>query len=1227
MKSFFTVSVCCILFLILLHQANAGPNDAVTISDAELRKIIETRLGKSPGTAIIESEMNGMTGQIFTDSTSTGRSSSITDLTGLEHATGITNMSFHLESIQNLTALADLTQLTHLELENNKATLDLTPLKKLTNLTTLLVRRNSVRSDAPAPITDISGLVDLTKLTRLELTDQRVSSFSALAKMTSLTKLVLSGNRRGVAGSPLSVSHLSNLTALTYLDLRDCDVRNISHLSNLTSLVQLFLNGNTALRDISVVSNFTALTELRLNQTNITNAGLSAVLDDLSSLTTLDIGRTLISDLTVLNSLPGQTLSLLGLINMGPPYLSTARRGWLLKDIASLVNIAANKMTSSPRIQLYYNWNLNYPSIYTVVPNLLANNVGLPFFLEDLPDPELHGASAENHLGRPGTRHPFVVRASMNFFNGYAVNRRFQGVPVRWTVTSPDGTETVREAVTGADGLSRFSITLGDHGEEHTAEAVVPAKSNTQSELSHDELRVRLTATADREAPIPAGLNVTFEDYPETPPIDEFNLTIIFSEPVTGFQMKDITVETELETGTGAASSFEEEDVPAETALKTGTATLKALTPIGGTVLIPIDGAEETADAEKKVQAQTYTATIGVPTDATGTVQLIVHAGAALGSISGQVGPPTDTASEPIAFGQPLSSKKRAFLHASKVAMDKVIFNEIRNASDDKNDWIELKNISDEEIALKDWEISIVIESAPKMIRNTADIGKEDVDIVVFPEDYTLPAGGILLIVNTHPSETDLIAGQEITDEGSDPDMPPQYLIASEMKLPTVPYLLILRSARDKNGKPEAFEDLTGNYFRGFVDYGTQVFPLVHTFRPANRKAAALTQGQAWQRIDIEKRGYTKEAWTVSGHQSGIGYKPGSALETSLGTPGYPNDIVSDESLTGRIIFSEVLYATRGGLVSSLPQWIELYNNTDTAALPINLKGWRLVVEARDSETQHRHSVIELQEDLSIATARTVLLVTRDRRHSGHLREGQVYNLFRHDSSVSKLGLRENTVLPAAGFGLKLLAPDGTLVDSAGNLDGNTGIDTPTWALPSGYTEDGERTSLIRRYEDGTALVGTDATSWVRAADVVLPLELYYGHETDIGSPGYREGGVAPVMLSHFRARRTETGVIVEWATASETDNAGFNILRGQTKDGAFMKVNPALILGGGTTTEQNTYTYQDTTAEANVPYYYRLEEVSLSGDRRALATVRLRGHVSAANKVLWKWADVKSQD
>ena len=163
----------------------------------------------------------------------------------------------------------------------------------------------------------------------------------------------------------------------------------------------------------------------------------------------------------------------------------------------------------------------------------------------------------------------------------------------------------------------------------------------------------------------------------------------------------------------------------------------------------------------------------------------------------------------------------------------------------------------------------------------------KDVDIVTFPE-YTLPAGGVLLILNTDSSETHLISGQNVENPNSNPDVPPQYLIAPHMKLPRTPYLLILRSATDKNGKPEAFEDLAGNYFRGFVDYGTQVWPLIHTFRPPNKAEAPLTQGQAWQRIDPKKRGYLKDAWAPSGYQSGIGYKAGTPLAASLGTPGYP---------------------------------------------------------------------------------------------------------------------------------------------------------------------------------------------------------------------------------------------------------------------------------------------------------------------------------------------------
>ena len=340
--------------------------------------------------------------------------------------------------------------------------------------------------------------------------------------------------------------------------------------------------------------------------------------------------------------------------------------------------------------------------------------------------------------------------------------------------------------------------------------------------------------------------------------------------------------------------------------------------------------------------------------------------------------------------------------------------------------------------------------------------------------------------------------------------------------------------------------------------------------------------------------------------------------------PEEPPESTPEVYTPGQITFSELMYTTRGGLFS-YPQWIELYNNT--AAASVNLKGWRLIVEARDSETRHRYSVLEL-ETLEVAPLQTVLLVTRNRRSSGHLSENQVYDLYRYHGGAFRLGLRENAVLPASGFLLKLFAPDGTLVDTAGNLDGRKGSkDAPAWELPSGRTEDGARTSLIRQYEDNIALTGTEATSWVRAADAELSMNMYYGRETDIGTPGYKNGGDAPVMLSHFRADMTATGVMVEWTTASETNNAGFNILRGQTKEGSFVKVNPVLIQGAGTMAEQSRYTWTDKTAKPNVAYFYRIEDVSFSGDRQRLATVRMRGYVTAAGKFTTTWGQLKTRN
>ena len=161
---------------------------------------------------------------------------------------------------------------------------------------------------------------------------------------------------------------------------------------------------------------------------------------------------------------------------------------------------------------------------------------------------------------------------------------------------------------------------------------------------------------------------------------------------------------------------------------------------------------------------------------------------------------------------------------------------------------------------------------------------------------------------------------------------------------------------------------------------------------------------------------------------------------------------------------------------------------------------------------------------------------------------------------------------------------------------------------------------------------GMTAFGWFPANDVDALTEskrsrYYYGHPTDIGTPGYRTEGAdpLPVTLSSFIPQIAESGeVVLTWTTASEIENAGFNIFRSKGKQGAFVKVNASLIQGAGTTSDRNAYTWIDTTAKPNVEYYYRIEDMSFDGISEVVATQRLKGIFTAKNRALTRWAILK---
>ena len=396
---------------------------------------------------------------------------------------------------------------------------------------------------------------------------------------------------------------------------------------------------------------------------------------------------------------------------------------------------------------------------------------------------------------------------------------------------------------------------------------------------------------------------------------------------------------------------------------------------------------------------------------------------------------------------------------------------------------------------------------------------------------------------------------------------------------------------------------------------------------------------------------------------SGVGYDRHAEVNAeNHGTPGYANNSVKSEKSNWnmQVSISEIMLAThetegaRIPRATRLPQWIEIYNNSLTEG--VNIGNWYLEIRNADSEdliTRDLHGTLRLP-TVIIPPNQTVLIVSSSGLHSPNFPQQRVINLFTTPQArtVFSLQNRNDPVLSQVGFYIELRDHKGNHVDEIGNLPttarrgvearGVGNFDT-VWDLPDMNHPDGPRTSLIRVYDggkpnDGLMKVaeldvkvkgGDSDIGWRRAVDTTfrnVPTLTYYGNQRDYGTPGYRGGGPLPVSLSKFRPERLESGeVVIRWATESELNNAGFNILRSDTRDGQFTKVNTQLIAGQGTTSEKTSYEWKDTTAKPNVTYYYQIQDVSLGGQVQTLRQSRLKGNVTAAGKATTTWGKLKA--
>jgi hypothetical protein len=78
----------------------------------------------------------------------------------------------------------------------------------------------------------------------------------------------------------------------------------------------------------------------------------------------------------------------------------------------------------------------------------------------------------------------------------------------------------------------------------------------------------------------------------------------------------------------------------------------------------------------------------------------------------------------------------------------------------------------------------------------------------------------------------------------------------------------------------------------------------------------------------------------------------------------------------------------------------------------------------------------------------------------------------------------------------------------------------------------------------------------------------------------------------------------IKWSTASEVENFGYDVFRGDKEEGPFTRLNAKTIAGAGTVDEPRQYQYVDATIEAGKAYWYYVESISLSGVREKFTPV-----------------------
>ncbi len=121
----------------------------------------------------------------------------------------------------------------------------------------------------------------------------------------------------------------------------------------------------------------------------------------------------------------------------------------------------------------------------------------------------------------------------------------------------------------------------------------------------------------------------------------------------------------------------------------------------------------------------------------------------------------------------------------------------------------------------------------------------------------------------------------------------------------------------------------------------------------------------------------------------------------------------------------------------------------------------------------------------------------------------------------------------------------------------------------------------------------------------------YWNFHLEIGDPVIINNNIplgplpTNVVLSSFTATVEQNGILINWTTETEPDNAGFNLYRSTEENGEYVKINESMIPAQGTATSGGSYSFIDAVEQSGT-YYYKLESIAFNGQSQFFGPIAI---------------------